>query len=208
MKSKHDKQYLIIGEIGNKKSFSSNKDLIHKLESSLKDLGLTKNDIILISSNKLVDASNLIQQSSNKINKENNILNYKDKYNDIFDNNLKEDFYLFSKTNRYEIYKQQFQSFYKTKIEQSSFVPSKHLFGGGIGFGGGGNDEIFLSANKININNNLQTQKIISYIKEVYTNFKSISLNINSNNSLANLLINENLGYIYKSLMILINYLL
>ena len=206
MKSKHDKQYLIIGEIGNKKSFSSNKDLIHKLESSLKDLGLTKNDIILISSNKLVDASNLIQQSSNKINKENNILNYKDKYNDIFDNNLKEDFYLFSKTNRYEIYKQQFQSFYKTKIEQSSFVPSKHLFGGGIGFGGGGNDEIFLSANKININNNLQTQKIISYIKEVYTNFKSISLNINSNNSLANLLINENLGYIYKSLMILYNY--
>ena len=209
MKKKIDKQYLIIGEIGNQKAISSNKDLNHKLESSLKDLGLTKNDIILISSNNLLNISNILQQSKNKNsinNKEKNISNYKEKYNDIINNNLNEDFYLFSKTNRYEIYKQNFESFYKSKVEQNSFMPSKFLFGGGIGYGGGGGDDIFLSGNINNTNKNLQTQKIISHIKEVYTNFKSISLIINSNISLSNKLIDENIGNIYKSLIILNNY--
>ena len=210
MRKKNDKQYLIIGEIGNQKTISSNKDLTHKLESSLKDLGLTKNDIIVISSNNLLNISNILQQSNNKNslnNKEKNISNYKDKYNDVLNNNLNEDFYLFSKTNRYEIYKQNFESFFKSKIEQNSYMPSKFLFGGGIGYGGGGGDDIFLSGNKINnSNNNIQAQKLISHIKDVYTNFKSISLIINSNISLSNKLINENIGNIYKSLTILNNY--
>ena len=209
MKNKIDKQYFIIGEIGSQKAISSNKDLTHKLESSLKDLGLTKNDIILISSNNLLNISNMLQQSSNKNfinNKEKNISNYKEKYNDIFNNNLNEDFYLFSKTNRYEIYKQNFESFYKIKIEQNSFMQSKFLFGDGIGYGGGGNDDIFLSGNKINSNNNMQKQKLVTHIKDVYTNFKSISLIITSNICLSNKLINENIGNIYKSLIILNNY--
>ena len=210
MRKKNDKQYLIIGEIGNQKTISSNKDLTHKLESSLKDLGLTKNDIIVISSNNLLNISNILQQSNNKNsinNKEKNISNYKEKYNDVLNNNLNEDFYLFSKTNRYEIYKQNFESFFKSKIEQNSYMPSKFLFGGGIGYGGGGGDDIFLSGNKINnSNNNIQAQKLISHIKDVYTNFKSISLIINSNISLSNKLINENIGNIYKSLTILNNY--
>ena len=210
MRKKNDKQYLIIGEIGNQKTISSNKDLTHKLESSLKDLGLTKNDIIVISSNNLLNISNILQQSNNKNsinNKEKNISNYKEKYNDVLNNNLNEDFYLFSKNNRYEIYKQNFESFFKSKIEQNSYMPSKFLFGGGIGYGGGGGDDIFLSGNKINnSNNNIQAQKLISHIKDVYTNFKSISLIINSNISLSNKLINENIGNIYKSLTILNNY--
>ena len=210
MRKKNDKQYLIIGEIGNQKTISSNKDLTHKLESSLKDLGLTKNDIIVISSNNLLNISNILQQSNNKNsinNKEKNISNYKEKYNDVLNNNLNEDFYLFSKNNRYEIYKQNFESFFKSKIEQNSYMPSKFLFGGGIGYGGGGGDDIFLSGNKINnSNNNIQAQKLISHIKDVYTNFKSISLIINSNISLSNKLINENIGNIYKSLIILNNY--
>ena len=201
MRIKNDKQYLIIGEIGNQKTISSNKDLTHKLESSLKDLGLTKNDIIVISSNNLLNISNILMQSNNK-----NSINTREKYNDIFSNNLNEDFYLFSKTNRYEIYKQNFESFYKSKIDQNSFMPSKFLFGGGIGYGGGGNDDIFLSGNKINSNNKIQTQKLISHIKDIYTNFKSISLIINSNISLSNKLINENIGNINKSLIILNNY--
>ena len=203
MKSKNDKQYLIIGEIGQQKRISSNKDLSQKLESSLKDLGLTKNDIILISSNNL---KNIIQQISN--NKEKSINNYKEKYNDIFNNNLNEDYYLFSKNNRYEIYKQQFEIFFKSKIEQNTFLSSKELFGGGIAPLGGG-DDIFLSGNKFNINNcsnNIKMQKIISHIKDVYTNFKTLSININSNIFFANSLINENIGNIYKSLSILYNY--
>ena len=201
MKSKIDKQYFIIGEIGQQKRISSNKDLSQKLESSLKDLGLTKNDIILISSNNL---KNMIQQISS--NKEKNINNYKEKYNDIFNNNLNEDYYLFSKTNRYEIYKQQFEIFFKSKIEQNTFLSSKDLFGGGIAPLGGG-DDIFLSGNKFNMNNNnIKTQKIISHIKDVYTNFKTLSININTNFFFANSLINENIGNIYKSLSILYNY--
>ena len=208
MKSKTEKQYLIIGEIGQQRRITSNKDLTQKLESSLKDLGLTKNDIILISSNNLKNISNIIQQSTN--NKEKNNTTHKEKYNDIFDNNiLKEDYYLYSITNRYEIYKQQFDIKFKSLIDKNSFVSSKELFGGGIGPGVVG-DDIFLSGNKFNFNNNsnnnIQTQKIISHIKEVYTNFKSMSININSNFSLSNLLINENIGNIYKSISILYNY--
>ena len=202
MKSKNDKQYLIIGEIGQQKKISSNKDLSQKLESSLKDLGLTKNDIILISSNNL---KNIIQQISN--NKERNISNYKDKYNDIFNNNLNEDYYLFSKTNRYEIYKQHFETFFKSKVEQNTFLSSKDIFGGGI-VPLGRADDIFLSGNKFNLNSNnkIEMEKIISHIKEVYSNFKTISININSNFVFANSLINENIGNIYKSLSILYNY--
>ena len=48
MKSIIEKQYLIIGETGIQKTVSSGKDLNRKLDSSLKDLGLTKNDIIYV----------------------------------------------------------------------------------------------------------------------------------------------------------------
>ena len=208
MKSIIEKQYVIIGETGIQKAVSTGKDLNRKLDSSLKDLGLTKNDIILISSNKLTDISNIFQQSVNKIysnNKKMNNLDLKDNYNDIFNSSIKENFYLFSKNNRYEIYKQQFDKFYKSKIEDNSLIPSKFLFGGGIGYGGGGKDEIFLVGNKINPNNS-QTQKLISYIKDIYTNFKSVSSNINSNIYFSNTLINENIDNIYKSLIILKNY--
>ena len=50
---KLDKKYLIIGEFGQERRIASQKDLIKNLEISFKDLGLTKNDIILISSNEL-----------------------------------------------------------------------------------------------------------------------------------------------------------
>ena len=203
MKPTFDNLYLVIGEIGIQKLVSSKKDLNRKLESSLKDLGLTKNDIVLISSNKLLNISNLFQQSSSKIYKKNNNLEFKP--DDIFNNSKKEKFYLFSKNNRCEIYKQQFDKFYKSKIEDNSFIPSKILIGGGISYEAGGNDDIFLSENKI-IANNLQTHKIISYIKDVYTNYKSISVKINSNIYFSNYLIVENLENIYKSLIILNNY--
>ena len=203
MKSTFDNLYLVIGEIGIQKLVSSKKDLNRKLESSLKDLGLTKNDIVLISSNKLLNISNLFQQSSSKIYKKNNNLEFKP--DDIFNNSKKEKFYLFSKNNRCEIYKQQFDKFYKSKIEDNSFIPSKILIGGGISYEAGGNDDIFLSENKI-IANNLQTHKIISYIKDVYTNYKSIAVKINSNIYFSNYLIVENLENIYKSLIILNNY--
>ena len=207
MKSKNDKQYLIIGEIGQQKTISSNKDLNKKLESSLKDLGLTKNDIILISSNNLKNVTNITQQSNINISTNNKEKLYKDKYNDIFSNNIKEDYYLFSINNRYEIYKQQFEKKFKSQIEQNTFISSKELFGGGIGLNSATGDDIFLSGNKVNLNNNsIETQKIISYIREVYTNFKSMTININSNCALAHSLINENIGNIYKSLSILNNY--
>ena len=208
MRKKNDKQYLIIGEIGIQKAVSSGKDLNRKYDSSLKDLGLTKNDIILISSNKLVDISNLIHNSSNRIytnNKKINNLDLKDNNNEIFNNNNKENFYLFSKNNRYEIFKQQFDKFYKSKIEDNSLIPSKFIFGGGIGYGGGGKDDIFLSGNKINSNNS-QNLNLISYIKDLYTNFKSVSANINSNIYFSNSLINENIENIYRSIIILNKY--
>ena len=200
MKSKNEKQYLIIGEIGKQKTIYTNKDLIHALDTSLKDLGLTKNDIILISSNKLLNITNLILQLTN-----NN--SPKEKYIDMISNNFKEDFYLYSKANRHEIYKQQFEHFFKMKIEQNSFIPSKNLFSGGIECNVFDNDETFLGGNKVDSNNNnLEIQKKISFIKEVYTNFKYISINIISNFNLSNLLINENIENIHKSLIILYNY--
>ena len=204
MNSKNEKQYLIIGEIGQQIRISSTKDLIKKFESSLKDLGLTKNDIILISSKSLNNISYLLQSLNISINnkeKKNNS-NYKEKYNDIFNSNKKEDYYLYSITNRYEIYKQQFENKYKSLIENNSFISSKELFGGGLG-----GDDIFLSGNKFTFNNNnLQEQKLISHIKEVYTSFKSISININSNLSLSHSLIDDNIGNFYKSLSVLHNY--
>ena len=211
MLSKNDKQYLIIGEIGQQKIISSNKDLNKKIESSLKELGLTKNDIILISSNNLKNISNLIQQSNLNISTNNNKEKmYKEKYSDLFNNSTKEDYYLFSINNRYEIYKQQFDNKFKSQIEQNTFISSKELFGGGIGLNNGGGNDIFLSGNKININinnnTNLQKQKIITHIKDTYTNFKTMTVNINSNFSLAHLLINENIDNIYKALSILNNY--
>ena len=129
MNSKNEKQYLIIGEIGQQIRISSTKDLIKKFESSLKDLGLTKNDIILISSKSLNNISYLLQSLNISINnkeKKNNS-NYKEKYNDIFNSNKKEDYYLYSITNRYEIYKQQFENKYKSLIENNLYHPKYYL---------------------------------------------------------------------------------
>ena len=208
MLSKNDKQYLIIGEIGQQKIISSNKDLNKKIESSLKELGLTKNDIILISSNTLKNISNSLQQQNVNISTNNKEKMYKEKYNDLFSNNSKEDYYLFSINNRYEIYKQQFELKFKSQIEQNSFISSKDVLNGGIGLTNGNGEDFLKGGNQINVynSNNLQKQKIISQIKDAYTNFKSMTVNINSNFTLAHSLINENIGNIYKSLSILNNY--
>ena len=66
MKAKTDKKHLIIGEFGHQRRISTQKDLIKNLEVSFKDLGLTKNDILVISSNDLDNKTNLIL-SPNKI---------------------------------------------------------------------------------------------------------------------------------------------
>ena len=100
---KLDKKYLIIGEFGQERRISSQKDLMKNIEVSFKDLGLTKNDVILISSNELENKTNLIL-SSNK--KENSNIN-----------EIKEDYYLFSTKNKYEIYKQEFDNKLKQQIE-------------------------------------------------------------------------------------------
>ena len=65
---KLDKKYLIIGEFGQERRISSQKDLMKNIEVSFKDLGLTKNDVILISSNELENKTNLILSSNKKEN--------------------------------------------------------------------------------------------------------------------------------------------
>ena len=185
---KLDKKYLIIGEFGQERRISSQKDLMKNIEVSFKDLGLTKNDVILISSNELENKTNLIL-SSNK--KENSNIN-----------EIKEDYYLFSTKNKYEIYKQEFDNKLKQQIENNSFISAKELFGGRLFFNLNNNSLI----NK-NITNNIQIQKDISHIQEIYSNFNSISNNIDSNYELCRILLNKNIININKSISILYNYL-
>ena len=120
IKMKSDKKYLIIGEFGQERNIIYQKDLIKHLEISFKDLGLTKNDIILISSNDLENKTNLLL-SSNK--KENNSLN-----------ETKEDYYLFSTKNKYEIYKQEFDNKLKQQIENNLYISAKDLFSDKLSF--------------------------------------------------------------------------
>ena len=188
IKMKSDKKYLIIGEFGQERNIIYQKDLIKHLEISFKDLGLTKNDIILISSNDLENKTNLLL-SSNK--KENNSLN-----------EIKEDYYLFSTKNKYEIYKQEFDNKLKQQIENNSFISAKELFGGRLFINLNNNSLI----NK-NITNNIQIQKDISHIQEIYSNFNSISNNIDSNYELCRSLISKNIININKSISILYKYL-
>ena len=185
---KLDKKYLIIGEFGQERRISSQKDLMKNIEVSFKDLGLTKNDVILISSNELENKTNLIL-SSNK--KENSNIN-----------EIKEDYYLFSTKNKYEIYKQEFDNKLKQQIENNSFISAKELFGGRLFINLNNNSLI----NK-NITNNIQIQKDISHIQEIYSNFNSISNNIDSNYELCRILLNKNILNINKSISILYNYL-
>jgi len=185
---KLDKKYLIIGEFGQERRISSQKDLMKNIEVSFKDLGLTKNDVILISSNELENKTNLIL-SSNK--KENSNIN-----------EIKEDYYLFSTKNKYEIYKQEFDNKLKQQIENNSFISAKELFGGRLFFNLNNNSLI----NK-NITNNIQIQKDISHIQEIYSNFNSISNNIDSNYELCRSLISKNIININKSISILYKYL-
>ena len=185
---KLDKKYLIIGEFGQERRISSQKDLMKNIEVSFKDLGLTKNDVILISSNELENKTNLIL-SSNK--KENSNIN-----------EIKEDYYLFSTKNKYEIYKQEFDNKLKQQIENNSFISAKELFGGRLFINLNNNSLI----NK-NITNNIQIQKDISHIQEIYSNFNSISNNIDSNYELCRSLISKNIININKSLSILYKYL-
>ena len=186
MKIKSDKNYLIISELGQQRRISSQKDLTKYLDSSFKDLGLTKNDIILISSNNLENKMNLIIPPNKKEN-----------------DNIKEDLYLFSINNRYEIYKQEFENKIKTQIENNAFIPTKDLLGDRLSINYK-NEPLINGKNKCY--NNIQIQKEISHVQEIYTNYKSISININSNLELMNSLINKNISNINKSLSILHNY--
>ena len=158
------------------------------MEISFKDLGLTKNDIILISSNDLENKTNLLL-SSNK--KENNSLN-----------EIKEDYYLFSTKNKYEIYKQEFDNKLKQQIENNLYISAKDLFSDKLSFNFNNNSLL----NK-NITNNIQIQKDISHVQEIYSNFKSISINIDKNFNLCNSLMNMNIININKSISILYKYL-
>jgi len=185
---KSDKKYLIIGEFGQERNIIYQKDLIKHLEISFKDLGLTKNDIILISSNDLENKTNLLL-SSNK--KENNSLN-----------EIKEDYYLFSTKNKYEIYKQEFDNKLKQQIENNLYISAKDLFSDKLSFNFNNNSLL----NK-NITNNIQIQKDISHVQEIYSNFKSISINIDKNFNLCNSLMNMNIINIKKSISILYKYL-
>jgi len=185
---KSDKKYLIIGEFGQERNIIYQKDLIKHLEISFKDLGLTKNDIILISSNDLENKTNLLL-SSNK--KENNNLN-----------EIKEDYYLFSTKNKYEIYKQEFDNKLKQQIENNLYISAKDLFSDKLSFNFNNNSLL----NK-NITNNIQIQKDISHVQEIYSNFKSISINIDKNFNLCNSLMNMNIINIKKSISILYKYL-
>ena len=188
IKMKSDKKYLIIGEFGQERNIIYQKDLTKHLEISFKDLGLTKNDIILISSNDLENKTNLLL-SSNK--KENNSLN-----------EIKEDYYLFSTKNKYEIYKQEFDNKLKQQIENNLYISAKDLFSDKLSFNLNNNSLL----NK-NITNNIQIQKDISHVQEIYSNFKSISINIDKNFNLCNSLMNMNIININKSISILYKYL-
>ena len=187
MKAKTDKKHLIIGEFGHQRRISTQKDLIKNLEVSFKDLGLTKNDILVISSGDLDNKTNIII-SSNKRDKE-----------DI--NEIKEDYYLFSIYNRYEIYKQEFENKLKQQIENNSFINTKELLGDRLSINL--KNGYLVNGNGIN---NIKIQKEISYVQDVYTNFKSISINIDSNFDLTHSLINKNLSNINKSIILLYNY--
>ena len=187
MKAKIDKKHLIIGEFGYQRRISTQKDLIKNLEVSFKDLGLTKNDILVISSNDLDNKTNLIL-SPNKKDKE-----------DI--NEIKEDYYLFSIYNRYEIYKQEFENKLKQQIENNSFINTKELLGDRLSINL--KNGYLVNGNGIN---NIKIQKEISYVQDVYTNFKSISINIDSNFDLTHSLINKNILNINKSIILLYNY--
>ena len=187
MKAKTDKKHLIIGEFGHQRRISTQKDLIKNLEVSFKDLGLTKNDILVISSGDLDNKTNIII-SSNKRDKE-----------DI--NEIKEDYYLFSIYNRYEIYKQEFENKLKQQIENNSFINTKELLGDRLSINL--QNGYLVNGNGIN---NIKIQKEISYVQDVYTNFKSISINIDSNFDLTHSLINKNLSNINKSIILLYNY--
>ena len=177
MKTKLDKKYLIISELGQQRRISSQKDLSKNLEISYKDFGLTKNDIILISSNDLENKTNLKE------------------------NEIKDDYYLFSLDNKYEIYKQEFENKLKAQIENNLYIPNKDLLGDRLSIN-------FINGNNSNkyFNNNIQIQKEISHVKEIYTNFKSHSISINSNFDLMHSLMNKNIVNINKSLSILYNY--
>ena len=182
MKTKTEKNHLIISEFGKQRRISFQKDLLKNIEISFKDFGLTKNDIILISSNDLDNKTNLILAQNKK---ENENLN-----------EIKEDYYLYSLTNKCEIYKQEFENKLKSQIENKSFISSKDLLGDKLTF-----------INNHNYNNiNINIQKEISHVQEVYTNFKSISNNINSNLDIIHSLSNKNIININKSLSILYNY--
>ena len=177
MKTKLDKKYLIISELGQQRRISSQKDLSKNLEISYKDFGLTKNDIILISSNDLENKTNLKE------------------------NEIKDDYYLFSLDNKYEIYKQEFENKLKAQIENNLYIPNKDLLGDRLSIN-------FINGNNSNkyFNNKIQIQKEISHVQEIYTNFKSHSISINSNFDLMHSLMNKNIVNINKSLSILYNY--
>ena len=177
MKTKLDKKYLIISELGQQRRISSQKDLSKNLEISYKDFGLTKNDIILISSNDLENKTNLKE------------------------NEIKDDYYLFSLDNKYEIYKQEFENILKAQIENNLYIPNKDLLGDRLSIN-------FINGNNSNkyFNNKIQIQKEIYHVQEIYTNFKSHSISINSNFDLMHSLMNKNIVNINKSLSILYNY--
>ena len=190
MKVKTEKKYLIISEFGQQRRISSQKDLIKNLDISFKDLGLTKNDIILISSNDLDNKTDIIL-SQNK--KDNGNLN-----------EIKEDYYLFSVNNRYEIYKQEFDNKIKAQLENNSFISTKELLGDRLSVNY--KNDSYINGNNQQNNNNIQIQREISHVQELYTNFKSICINIDSNFDLIHSLMNKNISNINKSISILYNY--
>ena len=190
MKVKTEKKYLIISEFGQQRRISSQKDLIKNLDISFKDLGLTKNDIILISSNDLDNKTDIIL-SQNK--KDNGNLN-----------EIKEDYYLFSVNNRYEIYKQEFDNRIKAQLENNSFISTKELLGDRLSVNF--KNDSYINGNNQQNNNNVQIQREISHVQELYTNFKSICINIDSNFDLIHSLMNKNISNINKSISILYNY--
>ena len=190
MKVKTEKKYLIISEFGQQRRISSQKDLIKNLDISFKDLGLTKNDIILISSNDLDNKTDIIL-SQNK--KDNGNLN-----------EIKEDYYLFSVNNRYEIYKQEFDNKIKAQLENNSFISTKELLGDRLSVNF--KNDSYINGNNQQNNNNIQIQREISHVQELYTNFKSICINIDSNFDLIHSLMNKNISNINKSISILYNY--
>ena len=190
MKVKTEKKYLIISEFGQQRRISSQKDLIKNLDISFKDLGLTKNDIILISSNDLDNKTDIIL-SQNK--KDNGNLN-----------EIKEDYYLFSVNNRYEIYKQEFDNRIKAQLENNSFISTKELLGDRLSVNF--KNDSYINGNNQQNNNNIQIQREISHVQELYTNFKSICINIDSNFDLIHSLMNKNISNINKSISILYNY--